>query len=100
MSENESDLTLPERLEDLSLPSATAPLVSRAWTAVTKLEAEDFLIGFLLVPIAIAAGGMLAMTLLLTVTIFAPVLAAWLLWLAFRPAARNRRPPPVPRSTA
>jgi hypothetical protein len=97
MGDNESDLTLTEAV-DLRSAGVPAPLMSRAWAALSAWESEDVLVGLLLVPIAVAVGGILALTMLFTLTLFAPVLAAWFIWLAFRSIARNRLPPPVRRS--
>jgi hypothetical protein len=88
MDENGSELAITEQLADVRESSATASIARRAWAELTDWGKEDFLVGFLLVPVAVAAGGILALTLLLVVTLFAPVLAAWLLWLAFRPKRR------------
>jgi hypothetical protein len=99
MSEDESGLTLIQGV-DLRAPSASAALARRAWAAVSEWKSEDFFVGFVLVPVVIAAGAMLMVTLLLAVTVLAPVLVAWLLWLAFRPAAQSHRPPLARRSTA
>jgi hypothetical protein len=97
MDENESELAITEQLADVRASSAPASIAQRAWAELTDWDTEDFLVGLLIVPVAVAAGGILALTLLLVGTLFAPVLAAWLLWLAFRP---KRRPVSTRGATA
>jgi hypothetical protein len=94
MADQESELVFPEPI-DAGRASATASLARRAWGALSEWEREDLLVGLLIVPVAVAVGGILALTLLLVATVFAPVVAAWLLWLAFR--ARASAGPLSPR---
>jgi hypothetical protein len=95
MADQEPELVFPEPIDAGQAPGATASLARRAWGALSEWEREDLLVGLLIVPVAVAVGGILALTLLLVATLFAPVLAAWLLWLAVR--ARTSAGPLSPR---